>query len=104
MTAKVKLLALLAVIGVSTAALTQKLAGTNPDYPGHCWEEGKAHKPGQSWPIQGSCSEGRCSESSGNLYVSLVSCGSVAAGPSCYITDYDLSKSYPDCCPDVRCS
>ncbi|KAM3960256.1 uncharacterized protein ACR2FA_005734 [Aphomia sociella] len=23
--------------------------------------------------------------------------------PKCYVTDTDLSRPYPDCCPDVRC-
>ncbi|CAH0625644.1 unnamed protein product [Chrysodeixis includens] len=32
------------------------------------------------------------------------SCGRVATDdPLCHVTDVDISKPYPFCCPDVRC-
>ncbi|PZC84524.1 hypothetical protein B5X24_HaOG204554 [Helicoverpa armigera] len=42
--------------------------------------------------------------SCGGEYIDYASCGVVATNdPKCYITDEDLSKPYPDCCPDIKC-
>ncbi|KAH9628298.1 hypothetical protein HF086_017373 [Spodoptera exigua] len=34
----------------------------------------------------------------------VIPCGAVATGdPKCYVTEEDLSKPYPQCCPDIKC-
>ncbi|CAD0245913.1 unnamed protein product [Spodoptera exigua] len=42
--------------------------------------------------------------SCGTTMMSGASCGAVATGdPKCYVTEEDLSKPYPQCCPDIKC-
>ncbi|GBP14318.1 hypothetical protein EVAR_92320_1 [Eumeta japonica] len=52
------------------------------------------------YPI-GYCYEVRCSRS-GMLYAS---CGVAhTSDPKCYLTETDVTKPYPHCCPDIKCN
>ncbi|GBP14324.1 hypothetical protein EVAR_92325_1 [Eumeta japonica] len=52
------------------------------------------------YPI-GYCYEVRCSRS-GMLYAS---CGVAhTSDPKCYVTETDVTKPYPHCCPDIKCN
>ncbi|XP_045760420.1 venom toxin OcyC11 isoform X2 [Maniola jurtina] len=53
---------------------------------------------GKAAPSKDSCMEYRC----GKTRVRLVTCGTVVVTPPCY-TVQDLSKPYPECCPQMRC-
>ncbi|KAF9424230.1 hypothetical protein HW555_000623 [Spodoptera exigua] len=47
---------------------------------------------------------GVCYSISCGRVMDYASCGIVATDdPQCYVTDEDLSKPYPHCCPDVKC-
>ncbi|CAG4953306.1 unnamed protein product [Colias eurytheme] len=41
----------------------------------------------------------------GKHLIHYASCGAVLPPevPNCYLTDVDLSRSYPSCCPDIKC-
>ncbi|KAJ8719774.1 hypothetical protein PYW08_011949 [Mythimna loreyi] len=48
----------------------------------------------------GECVRIHCS----TTMMDYASCGVVATDdPKCHITDVDVSKPYPDCCPDIKC-
>ncbi|XP_028171216.1 uncharacterized protein LOC114360661 [Ostrinia furnacalis] len=96
---------LLAVVGLSCAATWQ---GYLPPKPAE-----HAHKTGcyvkeiddvipfgkTIYPI-GHCYRIECT--AGMMY--YASCGKVmTSDDTCYVTEEDLSKPYPDCCPHVKC-
>lgn len=39
----------------------------------------------------------------GEKMMDYASCGVVGAGENCYVTETDLTKPYPECCPSVKC-
>lgn len=42
--------------------------------------------------------------SCGGLMMDYASCGVVNTDdPHCHVTDEDVSKPYPECCPDIKC-
>ncbi|KAJ8720363.1 hypothetical protein PYW07_012406 [Mythimna separata] len=48
----------------------------------------------------GQCLRIHCS----TMMIDYASCGVVATNdPKCHVTETDLSKPYPDCCPDIKC-
>ncbi|KAG6458992.1 uncharacterized protein LOC115449186 [Manduca sexta] len=48
---------------------------------------------------------GRCVRiNCGNPMMHYASCGVVGTtSDNCYVTKEDLSKPYPECCPDIKC-
>lgn len=47
---------------------------------------------------------GYCYRISCGGMIDYASCGVVGTDdPKCYITETDLSKPYPSCCPDIKC-
>ncbi|XP_072388967.1 uncharacterized protein [Diabrotica undecimpunctata] len=57
-------------------------------------------KLGEQKQQEGACVKLTCST---NRLIRKAGCGSVGAEPPCVVTPVDLSKSYPDCCPDISC-
>ncbi|XP_050550040.1 uncharacterized protein LOC118267931 [Spodoptera frugiperda] len=48
----------------------------------------------------GACTRISC----GSTMINYATCGIVATDdPKCHVTEKDLSKPYPDCCPTVEC-
>ncbi|XP_072388939.1 la1-like protein 13 [Diabrotica undecimpunctata] len=59
-------------------------------------------KLGEKKQLKGGCSEVKCSE---NRYIEQTGCVSdLVNRPGCQILPEDLSKPYPDCCPQLSCA
>lgn len=93
-----------AFIGLSSPALQRGIAADR-NYPGKCYfkDYDRAIAPGGSFtPIGQLCASFECEDSEG-FYVQKT-CGSIGGSNGCTVTDPDLSKNYPDCCPVLRCN
>ncbi|XP_046679069.1 U-scoloptoxin(16)-Er13a-like [Homalodisca vitripennis] len=67
-----------------------------------CMEGGQKHPPGSEWTsvVNGECKGWSCS-ATGELSMSECPLYSLLEG--CYLTPGDLTKNYPDCCPEPFC-
>ncbi|KAF2894383.1 hypothetical protein ILUMI_11796 [Ignelater luminosus] len=73
------------------------------DHPGHCYSETKgvgAMELGEEKTQEGACVRVSCGQ--GGL-IQYAGCGTVSGPEHCKVTDEDLSKPYPDCCPHIKC-
>ncbi|KAF2894384.1 hypothetical protein ILUMI_11797 [Ignelater luminosus] len=74
-----------------------------PDHPGYCYSEKEgvgAMERGEVKTQKGKCLEIECLE---HGYIQYSGCHPVAIPGRCKYIPEDLSKPYPDCCPDVKC-
>ncbi|KAL0829363.1 hypothetical protein ABMA28_004141 [Loxostege sticticalis] len=95
---------LLALVGFSCAAVWQGKLPPKPEKHAHktgCYvkEIDDVVPFGQTVTPIGHCYRIECD--SQMMY--YASCGLVGAGPGCHVTEEDLTKPYPDCCPGVKC-
>ncbi|XP_072377012.1 uncharacterized protein [Diabrotica undecimpunctata] len=73
------------------------------EHLGDCYSSIKgvgSMKFGEKKQLEGQCVQLACST---GRYIHETGCGSVGAEPPCVVTPVDLSKAYPDCCPDISC-
>jgi len=98
------LLLLAVVVNVGECAVALGLADVSEDYPGHCIDDvtGHPYKVSVTWPMTDMCGQKSCEEHGDKLYITYTTCGLVQVSPECYIEE-DLSRPYPDCCPQVVC-
>ncbi|XP_046667618.1 U-scoloptoxin(16)-Sm1a-like [Homalodisca vitripennis] len=67
-----------------------------------CVVDNVKHKIGESWSILGECNTYKCLSPN---HVTALTCASAMVDETsgCKITEMDLTKLYPDCCPKVVC-
>ncbi|KAL0829362.1 hypothetical protein ABMA28_004140 [Loxostege sticticalis] len=95
---------LLAVVGLSCAATWQGYLPQKPKEHAHktgCWvkEINDVIPFGESVSPIGYCYRIDCT----NRMMYYASCGTFAADDTCYVTEEDVTKPYPECCPTVKC-
>ncbi|CAK1543237.1 unnamed protein product [Leptosia nina] len=101
-----RILCLAMVVAVASSATWRGKLPPKPVHLAHkegCYvkEIGDVINFGETVSPVGYCYRIECERSQ----VHYASCGDISFSdsPNCYITDIDLSRSYPDCCPDIKC-
>ncbi|TRY73590.1 hypothetical protein TCAL_11523 [Tigriopus californicus] len=95
------------LVKVSWAAVALQLLEKHPDFPNQCYlpDTNEVFDIGASWQMKDQCGQMYCQMMGDNLFVSHATCGRIHIDSSlnCVLKS-DMSKPYPDCCPQPICS
>ena len=89
---------------LTDAAVSIAESEADPDYPDHCFisSTGQHYQIESSWPMENDCGEVRCGKYDSRLFLYFATCGTVDGPPHCELIS-DLSRPYPQCCPEPKC-
>eukprot|EP00095_Tigriopus_kingsejongensis_P005563 maker-scaffold12_size759060-snap-gene-2.13 protein:Tk05563 transcript:maker-scaffold12_size759060-snap-gene-2.13-mRNA-1 annotation:"single vwc domain protein 3" len=96
-----------ALVKFSWAAVALQKLEMHPAFPNQCYmpETNEVFDVGSSWPMRDQCGQMYCQMMGANLFVSHATCGVIdISGATNCVLKSDMSKPYPDCCPQPVCS